>query len=27
VLQTGDCIVAYARKDRLGDLRRCLGED
>jgi len=26
VLQTGDCIVAYARRDRLDDLRRCLGE-
>jgi len=27
VLQEGDRIVAYAREDRLDDLRRCLGAD
>jgi Trk K+ transport system NAD-binding subunit len=27
VLQVGDSIVAYARKDRLDDLRGCLGQE
>jgi CIC family chloride channel protein len=27
VLQVGDCIVAYARKEKLGELRRFFGEE